>query len=114
MLKQAELKAKGISDVIVYCVNDCAVMNAWAKDQGIEGSMLSFYGDSGSLLTKGTGLELDHPDVMQALGNPRCKRHAMIVDDMVVKKLFVAATDTDPAGDDDPSSTLVENILANL
>ena len=33
LAKQSELKAKGISEVIVYCVNDMAVMEAWAKDQ---------------------------------------------------------------------------------
>jgi len=32
LAKQSELKAKGISEVIVYCVNDMAVMEAWAKD----------------------------------------------------------------------------------
>lgn len=33
LAKQSELKAKGISEVVVYCVNDMAVMEAWAKDQ---------------------------------------------------------------------------------
>ncbi|CAJ1332038.1 unnamed protein product [Effrenium voratum] len=47
-----ELKAKGVSDVIVYCVNDTAVMDAWAKDQKVDGSMVSFYGDGASTLTK--------------------------------------------------------------
>ena len=114
MANEPELKAKGVSDVIVYCVNDCAVMEAWAKDQGIDGTMLSFYGDSGSELTKAIGMELTHPDVMAALGNPRCKRHAMIVDDMVVKEVFVAEGPNDPAGDDKPESTFAENILKFL
>jgi hypothetical protein len=29
----------------VFCVNDGAVMQAWAKDQGIEGSNITFLGD---------------------------------------------------------------------
>jgi hypothetical protein len=33
LAKQSELKAKGISEVVVYSVNDMAVMEAWAKDQ---------------------------------------------------------------------------------
>jgi phage terminase small subunit len=33
LAKQSELKAKGISEVVVYCVNDMAVMEAWAKAQ---------------------------------------------------------------------------------
>ena len=114
LLKQADLKAKGVSDVIVYCVNDTAVMDAWAKDQKVEGSMLSFYGDSASLLTKEIGMELTDSRVMAALGNPRCKRHAIIVDDMVVKEIFVAASEDDPAGDSQPESTFVENVLKHL
>eukprot|EP00439_Symbiodinium_sp_Y106_P087451 s397_g55.t1 len=103
-------KAKGVSDVIVYCVNDTAVMDAWAKDQKIDGSIVSFYGDSGSLLTKEIGLELTHAGVMAALGNPRCKRHAMIVDDMEVKEVWVAASEEDPAGDSKPEDTMVDNL----
>ena len=114
LLKQADLKAKGVSDVIVYCVNDTAVMDAWAKDQKVEGSMLSFYGDSASLLTKEIGMELTDSRVMAALGNPRCKRHAIIADDMVVKEIFVAASEDDPAGGDKPEETLVENVLKHL
>ena len=114
LAKQSELKAKGVTDVIVYCVNDCAVMDAWGRDLKIEGSMLSFYGDSASLLTKEIGMELTDSRVMAALGNPRCKRHAIIVDDMEVKEVFVAAAEDDRAGDGKPESTFVENILTYL
>ena len=114
LAKQSELKAKGVTDVIVYCVNDCAVMDAWGRDLKIEGSMLSFYGDSASLLTKEIGMELTDSRVMAALGNPRCKRHAIIVDDMEVKEVFVAAAEDDPAGDGKPESTFVENVLKHL
>ncbi|CAK9016725.1 Peroxiredoxin-2E-1 [Durusdinium trenchii] len=114
LAKQAELKAKGVSDVIVYCVNDCAVMDAWAKDLKVDGSIVSCYGDSGSLLTKACGLELKHPGVLQVLGNPRCKRSTMIVEDMVVKEIFVAESENDPSGDAAPESTFVDNILAHL
>jgi len=34
------LKALGIDEVIIFCVNDGAVMQAWARDQGVEGSDL--------------------------------------------------------------------------
>ena len=36
--QQDTLKALGIDEVIVYCVNDGAVMTAWKKDQGLAGS----------------------------------------------------------------------------
>mmetsp|Transcript_115231 Transcript_115231/g.162001 ORF Transcript_115231/g.162001 Transcript_115231/m.162001 type:complete len:90 (+) Transcript_115231:333-602(+) len=89
-------------------------MDAWAKDQKVEGSIVSMYGDSGSLLAKATGLELVDAGVMQALGNPRCKRHTMIVEDMVVKEIFVAESPGDPTGDAKPESTFVDNILKHL
>ena len=114
LAKQAELKAKGVSDVIVYCVNDSAVMEAWGRDLGIDGSIVSMYGDSGSLLAKAIGLELTDASVMYALGNPRCKRHSMIVEDMIVKEIFIAADRDDPAGDDKPERTLVEHVLKYL
>jgi peroxiredoxin len=42
---QDALKEAGIDAVVVYSVNDGAVMNAWANDQGIQGSNLIFFGD---------------------------------------------------------------------
>ena len=114
LAKQSELKAKGVSDVIVYSVNDGAVMNAWAKDLKIDGSMVSMYGDSTSLLTKALGLQLTDAGVMEVLGNPRCKRHTIIVEDMVIKEIFVAASVDDPTGDARPEKTFVDNILNHL
>ena len=35
----------------MYCVNDAAVMAAWAEDQGVKGSMISFLADTRSELT---------------------------------------------------------------
>ena len=32
---QDKLKEKGIDEIIVLCINDGAVMDAWAKDQGV-------------------------------------------------------------------------------
>ena len=32
----ANLKSLGIDEVVIYCVNDGAVMDAWAEDQGID------------------------------------------------------------------------------
>ena len=49
---EASLKELGVDEVIVYCVNDAAVMEAWAQDQGIGGSMVTFLGDPTSTLTK--------------------------------------------------------------
>jgi len=114
LAKQAELKAKGVTDVLVYCVNDTAVMDAWAKDQGVKGSMLTFLGDPHLVATKAFGLVMDHEGPVSVLGGPRCKRHSMLIDDGVIKTINVAAYADDPAGDDKPTVTLVEKMLEDL
>lgn len=98
----------------MYCVNDGAVMTAWSKDQGVEGSIITFLGDPRSELTEALGLVLDDPGPMSVLGNPRCKRFSMLIDDGVIKTINVAATEDDPAGDDNPTVTLVEKMLEDL
>lgn len=112
--KQAELKAKGVDEVIVYCVNDGAVMDAWAQDQGVAGSMITFMADTRSELTQELGLVLDHPGPMSVLGNPRSKRFAMVVEDGKISTLAVSEGPDDPAGDTDPSASCVEAILEAL
>jgi len=77
----------------VYCVNDGAVMEGWAKDQKIEGSMISFMADTRSELTKALDLVLDAEPAMAVLGNPRCKRFAIVVDNGTIKALTVAGGD---------------------
>jgi len=100
--------------VIVYCVNDGAVMKAWAKSQGVEGSMITFLADPRSELTRALGVVLDHPGPMSVLGNPRCKRFSMLVDDGVIKSINIAGSEEDPAGDGNPSASLVEKMLEEL
>lgn len=114
MAKADELKAKGVSDVLVYCVNDGAVMTGWAKAQGVEGSLITFLGDPSSELTKALGMVLDHPGPMSVLGYPRCKRFSMLIDDGVIKNINVCDKDSDPAGDDDPAVTCVDKMLGDL
>ena len=114
MAKESELKEAGVSEVLVYCVNDGAVMTAWAKSQGVEGTMIKMLGDPRSELTSALGLVLDHAGPMSVLGNKRCKRFSMLIDDGVVKALNIAASEDDPAGDSDPSSTLVEKMLQDI
>lgn len=114
MAKGAELKAKGVSDVIVFCVNDGAVMTGWAANQGVEGSIITFLGDPRSELTKALGLILDDPGPMSVLGNPRCKRFSMLLDGGIIRSINVAAAESDPAGDDNPTVSLVDKMLEDL
>merc|ERR1712048_1206841 len=106
----------GIDEVLVYCVNDGAVMKGWAKDQGVEGSMITFLADTRCEFSSAIGMVMDHPGPMGALGNARCKRFVLVVEDSVVKHVEVSEAPDDPAGDNDAkgpvtAKTLVEHIL---
>jgi len=100
--------------VLVYAVNDGAVMDAWADSQETKGTMLTLLGDPRSELTKALGLVLDHPGPMSVLGNHRCKRFSLLVDNCVVKVVNVAASDDDPAGDNKPEVSMVDKMLEDL
>eukprot|EP00746_Dinoflagellata_sp_MGD_P133535 gnl/MRDRNA2_/MRDRNA2_67247_c0_seq1.p1 gnl/MRDRNA2_/MRDRNA2_67247_c0~~gnl/MRDRNA2_/MRDRNA2_67247_c0_seq1.p1 ORF type:complete len:145 (+),score=29.15 gnl/MRDRNA2_/MRDRNA2_67247_c0_seq1:373-807(+) len=89
-------------------------MTGWAKDQGTTGSMLKLLGDPRSEFTKALGVVLDHPGPMAVLGNPRCKRFSMLVDDCVIKSLNVAEGPEDPAGDAKPEVSMVDKMLTDL
>ena len=104
--KQDALKAKGIDEVLVYCVNDGAVMKGWAKDQGIEGSMITFLADTRRTLTEALGMVMDHPGPMDALGNLRCKRFCLFIDDGTIKVFNVSEAEGDPAGDNEPDGPI--------
>lgn len=111
LARQDELKAKGVTDVLVYCVNDGAVMTAWAYDQGIQGSIIQFLADTSREVTEALGVVLDHPGPMGVLGTKRCKRFSMLIDDGVIKAFNIAANENDPAGDDNPAISLVGQML---
>lgn len=117
--KQDELKAKGIDEVLVYCVNDGAVMKAWAKDQKVEGSIITFLADTSCRYSRKIGMVMSHKGPKEALGGIRCKRHVLIVENGVVKNVEVSEAEDDPAGDNEPegpitAKTRVEHILELL
>lgn len=76
--------------------------------------MITFLGDPSSELTSALGMVLDHAGPMSVLGNPRCKRFSMFIDDGVIKTVNVAADEGDPAGDSKPEVSLVEKMLQDL
>ncbi|KAL3898512.1 MAG: hypothetical protein SGARI_006654, partial [Bacillariaceae sp.] len=101
----------GIEEVIVYCVNDGAVMTAWEKDQGTEGTIVTMMGDPSGEFTKTVDMEMTHPGPIGVGIIGRCKRWAMLVDDGVVKDVAVAESELDPAGDDFPEKTLAPALI---
>ena len=116
------LKKAGIDEVIIYCVNDGAVMDAWATDQKVDQSpkgLLTMMADPTSTLTKALGLELVHPGPQgKGLVN-RCKRFALYAENGVVKSLQVSQGpgpmgEEDPAGDDFPEASCAPNMLKEI
>mmetsp|Transcript_181977 Transcript_181977/g.442747 ORF Transcript_181977/g.442747 Transcript_181977/m.442747 type:complete len:95 (-) Transcript_181977:244-528(-) len=94
-------------------------MQAWAKDQGVEGSIVTFLADTRCEFSEAIGMCMDHAGPKHALGNTRCKRFVLVVDNGIVKNVEVSEGPDDPAGDANPAGpitkkTLVENILTLL
>ena len=86
-------------------------MQAWAEDQGIKGSMVSFVADPAAELTKALDMEMTHPGPPSVGIIGRCKLFAIHAIDGDVKTVKVSEGPDDPAGDSDPSATLAEGML---
>lgn len=111
------LRGLGINEVIVFCVNDGAVMDAWAENQGVDQTsqgLITMFGDPTGGLTRALGMELTHPGPMRKLGYPRSKRFAMYVRDGVIEIVRVSEAEDDPAGDDRPEETLAPAMIAAI
>jgi peroxiredoxin len=83
--KANELRAKGVDTIACLSVNDAFVMNAWGKEQKVEGKV-QMLADGNGDFTRAVGLELDGSGY--GLGK-RSQRYAMVVDDGTVKLLNV-------------------------
>ncbi|GAC1342604.1 MAG: peroxiredoxin [Acetobacteraceae bacterium] len=97
------LKSKGIDTVACIAVNDPFVMNAWSKDQSVDGRILML-ADGSAAFTKALGLELDL--IARGLG-VRSQRYAMVVENGRVASLSV-----EPPGGFEVSKA--ESVLAGL
>lgn len=114
--KKGELKKLGIDEVLIFCVNDGAVMKAWAKDQGIGEGFFTMMGDPYSDVTNALGLQLTHAGPLGKGLKNRGKRAAMYIEDGTVKVLNIAEGpgpkgEEDPAGDDFPEVTLAPAMM---
>lgn len=99
---------------MVYCVNDPAVMQAWAKDQKLGLSMIKFYSDAAGDLTKALDMEMTHPGPPSVGIIGRSKRFAIYAVDGEIKAVNVAEGTDDPAGDSDPTVTLAESLIETV
>ena len=85
MAEAAALKAKGVDTIACISVNDAFVMGAWGKDQKA-GDKVMMLGDGNGEFTTAMGLTMDGSKF--GLGT-RSQRYAMVVEDGVIKQLFV-------------------------
>ena len=83
----SQLKTKGVDVIACTSVNDAFVMKAWAKDQGVDGSVVMLADGSGEF-AKALGLTFDGSGF--GMGE-RSQRYSMIVDNGVVKALNIEA-----------------------
>lgn len=97
------LRARGVDSVACIAVNDPFVMQAWAKDQGVDGR-ITMLADGAGAFTKAMGLELDL--TARGLG-VRSQRYAMVAEDGRVTHLGVEA----PGGFE---VSTAESVLAQL
>ena len=98
-----DLREKGIDTIACISVNDAFVMGAWGRDRGV-GSDVLMLADGNGAFTDAVGLEMDGSSF--GLGT-RSKRYAAIIEDGVVRELFV-----EPKGGLDVSSA--DTVLAAL
>jgi peroxiredoxin len=83
--RAADIKAKGIDEVVCVAVNDVFVLTAWAREQKAEGKVRMLADGSGDF-ARALGLELD---LSKGGLGIRSKRYSMLVDNGVVKSLNV-------------------------
>jgi len=98
----------------VFCVNDTQVMEAWALDMKIAGSNMTFLGDPNGEVAKALGMVLTDPGPVYKLGPNRSKRFSIYCDDGVIKVIALSEGPGDPAGDDDPSNSSIDSVLAKI
>jgi len=85
-IEQAEaIRKKGVDRIVCLSVNDAFVMGAWAKAQNA-GDKVMLVADGNAAFSEAVGLAFDGSGF--GMGT-RSQRYAMIVQDGVVKKLFV-------------------------
>jgi 2-Cys peroxiredoxin 5 len=75
----------GINEIVCVSVNDPFVMEAWGKDQAADGKVRMLADTCGDL-AKALDLQLD---LAAVLGNMRCKRFSMLVEDGTVAKVNI-------------------------
>jgi peroxiredoxin len=85
VIRNDELRAKGVDTIACISVNDPFVMGAWGEAQQV-GDTVTMVADGNGEFTKAVGLEMDGSGF--GLGT-RSQRYAMVIEDGVVTVLNV-------------------------
>jgi peroxiredoxin len=96
----------GIDAIYCISVNDGFVMNAWAKDQGIQNVKL--IPDGNAYFTRSMGMLVNKSNL--GFGE-RSWRYAAIVTKGVIEKIFIESGQSDNVDSDPYEETTPENIL---
>ena len=96
----------GIDEIYCISVNDGFVMNAWAKDQGIE--KVQLIPDGNAYFTRAMGMLVNKSNL--GFGD-RSWRYAAVVNDRIIEKIFVEDGIRDNADTDPYEQTTPENVL---
>jgi len=107
--KYDDFIGNGIDAIYCVSVNDGFVMNAWAKDQGIE--KVKLIPDGNAYFTRSMGMLVTKSNL--GFGE-RSWRYAAVVDNGIIEKLFVEAGKRDNADTDPYEVTNPETILSYL
>jgi peroxiredoxin len=104
--KYDEFASLGIDAIYCLSVNDGFVMNAWAKDQGIE--KVTLVPDGNAYFTRSMGYLVNKSNL--GFGE-RSWRYAAVVNDGIIEKLFVEEGLRDNADTDPYEASTPENVL---
>ena len=107
--KFAEFSLEGIDEIYCMSVNDAFVMNAWAKDQKLE--YVKVIPDGSGRFTRGMGMLVrkDPEDF-----GYRSWRYAALIENCVVKKMWVEEGKIDDCPTDPYGATNPQEILEDL
>ena len=84
--KAADLKSKGVDEIVATSVNDAFVLGAWNRDQG--SSDITMLADGNGEFAEALGLTMDASKF--GMGK-RSQRYSMIVNDGVVEQVNIEA-----------------------
>jgi peroxiredoxin len=104
-----QFKAIGIDEIYCMSVNDSFVMNAWAKDQGLEN--VKVIPDGSGEFTRQMGMLVDKDNL--GFGQ-RSWRYAVYIDGQKIVHSWVEPGREDNAGDDPYGETVPSKVLADL